>query len=48
MNYKFELRWYECNLTQRKSKKFFTEIGAVIYKWYIERFRFAYGKIYEL
>lgn len=48
MDYRYEVRWYELNLTQRKCRKFFTEIGAVIYRWYLEKKCYAYAKIYEL
>lgn len=48
MKRKYEVRWYERNLTHEKSRKFFTEIGAVIYKWYLEKYCYAYAKIYEL
>lgn len=48
MKHKYEVRWYEFNLTQRMYRKFFTEIGAVVFKWYLERFCDAYAKIYEI
>ena len=42
MKRKFEVRWYEYNLTQEKSKRFFTEPAALFYAWYIE---FKHGVI---
>lgn len=42
MKRKFEVRWYEYNLTQEKSKRFFTEPAALLYAWYIE---FKHGVI---
>lgn len=48
MRYKYEVRWYEFNLTEQQSRKFFTEIGAEIYQWYLLHFRGAIAKIYEI
>ena len=44
----YELRWYEFNLTEMQSRKFFTEIGAKLYKLYLEHFIGAVVKIYEI
>ena len=48
MRYNYELRWYEFNLTEMQSRKFFTEIGAKLYKLYLEHFEGAVVKIYEI
>ena len=42
MKREYEVRWYEHNLTQEKSKRFFTELAALLYAWYIE---FKHGVI---
>lgn len=42
MKRKYEVRWYELNLTKEKSKKFLTELAALLYAWYIE---FKHGVI---
>lgn len=34
MKRKYEVRWYECNLTEEKRRKFFTEIGARVFALY--------------
>lgn len=36
MKRKYEVEWYEFNLTERKSRKFFTEAFASLYAWWIE------------
>lgn len=48
MKRKYEVRWYEHNLTQPRSRKFFTEIGARIFAWYVETFEGAITKIYNI
>lgn len=48
MNWKYEVRWYEFNLTEMQSRKFLTEFGARTYKWYLEAYEGAIVKIYEL
>lgn len=48
MKRRFELRWYECDLTESRSRKFFTEIGAIVYWWYLERYCLSTAKLYEL
>ena len=48
MRYNYELRWYEFNLTHQQSRKFFTELGAKLYKLYLEHFEGAVVKIYEI
>lgn len=48
MKHNYEVRWYEFNLTERRSRKFFTEIGARIFAWYVETFNGAVTKIYEI
>lgn len=48
MKRKFEVRWYELNLTKEKSRKFFTEWGAVAFASYIEAYDYAKPRITRL
>ena len=32
------VEWYEYDLTQPRCRKFFTEIGASLYVWYLKHF----------
>lgn len=48
MKRKFEVRWYECNLTEYMKRKFFTMIGAVIYASYLKVYDGVEPKIYDL
>lgn len=48
MKHKFEVRWYELNLTQEKVRKFFTEWGAVAFASYIEAYECAKPRITRL
>ena len=48
MKKKYEVRWYEHNLTQWMSRKFFTEWGAVVFASYIEAYECAKPKIHKL
>ena len=48
MKKKYEVRWYELNLTQEKNRKFFTKIGAIFFASYIEAYEYAKPEIYEL
>lgn len=36
MKRKYEVLWYEYNLTEEKRRKFFTEVGAMFYSWWLE------------
>ena len=36
MKRKYEVAYYECGLTQRKSRKFFCPLIAYLYKGYLE------------
>lgn len=45
MKRKFEVRWYEYNLTHEKSRKFFTEWGAIIFASCIEAYEYAKPRI---
>ena len=36
MKRKYEVEWYECNLTERRSCNFFTEVAANFYAWWVE------------
>jgi hypothetical protein len=42
----YEVRWYRFNLTEAASRKFFTEIGARLYRWYLKRRYDEDAKIY--
>lgn len=48
MKRKFEVRWYEMNLTQEKRRKFFTELGAIAFASYIEAYEYAKPRIKEI
>ena len=48
MKRKYEVRWYECNLTEERSRKFFTEIGAAMFAAYLEVYENVKPKINEL
>lgn len=48
MKKKFEVRWYEHNLTQEKMRKFFTELGAIAFASYIEVYEYAKPRIHKL
>jgi hypothetical protein len=37
MRRKYEVEWYEFNLTQRRSRKFFTETGAILFARWISK-----------
>lgn len=45
MKRRFEVRWYELNLTKRKSRKFFTEWGANLFVWYLKYYNDEDAKI---
>ena len=38
MKRKYEVRWYECNLTEERNRKFFTRWGAIIFMAYLEAY----------
>lgn len=38
MKRKYEVRWYELNLTKERSRKFFTAIGAALFAAYLETY----------
>lgn len=46
MKRRYEVKWYAFNLTERKSRKFFTEVGASLFAWWIEFSEGAFTKIY--
>ena len=48
MRYNYEVRWYELNLTEQRSRKFFTEIGAAMFAAYLEIYENVKPKILEL
>ena len=43
----YQLRWYEYNLTTLRRRFFFTEIGALIYQWYLLHFEGIISYLYE-
>lgn len=48
MRWNYEVRWYEFNMTERRSRKFVTETGASLFAWYLGFFFGAITKIYEI
>lgn len=48
MKWKYEVRWYELNLTRLRSRKFFTKIGAIFFASYLEAYEDVETKIKEL
>lgn len=48
IRHNYEVRWYEFNLTVRMSRKFFTEVGANLFAWYMGFFHGAITKIYDI
>ena len=48
MKRKYEVRWYELNLTQPRSRKFFTKIGAIFFASYLEAYEDVKPRIKEL
>ena len=47
MKRKYEVRWYECNLTEERSRKFFTKKGALLFMCYLETFENVQPVIYR-
>lgn len=47
MKRKYEVRWYELNLTQPRSRKFFTKKGALLFMCYLETFEHVQPVIYR-
>ena len=48
MKRKYEVRWYELNLTQQRSRKFFTHWGAMMFMAYLEAYENAEPVIYKI
>ena len=48
MERRYEVAWYAFNLTERRSRKFFTEVGANLFAWYLQYTQGAVTKIYTL
>ncbi len=48
MKRKYEVRWCELGLTNEKSRKFFTEWGAIAFACYIEAYEYAKPRIHKL
>ena len=47
MKPKYKVDWYEYNLTQLRSRNFFTLVGAMIYQWYLLHINGEISYIYE-
>ena len=47
MKRKYEVRWYEYNLTEEKRRKFFTHLGAMLFKAYLEAYENVEPVIYR-
>ena len=45
---RYEVRWYELNLTQEKRRKFFTKIGAIFFASYLEAYEYATATVHEI
>ena len=48
MKRRWEVKWYDQNLTQEKCRRFFTEVGANFYAWWIEYKYNIITRVYEL
>lgn len=48
MKKKYEVRWYEHNLTQERTKTFLTKIAAVMFAAYMEAYEYTTAKIKEI
>lgn len=48
MKRRWIVRWYELNLTEERSRKFFTEVGAMFFAWWIEYKYNIITRVYEL
>lgn len=47
MKRRYEVRWYECDLTEMRYRRFFTEKGASLYAWYLKNYQQLTAKIYK-
>lgn len=36
MKRKWRVEWYECNLTEPRCRKFFTDVAANFFAWWLE------------
>lgn len=48
MKREYRVEWYDFNLTQKKSRKFFTETGASLFVWYLHQFYDVAAKVYRI
>lgn len=48
MKRRWEVKWYDQNLTQEKCRRFFTEVGALFYAWWFEYKYNIITRVYEL
>lgn len=48
MRRRYEVRWYELNLTKEKCRKFFTKLGAAIFAAYLEACEDVEPKVKEI
>ena len=47
MKFKFIVKWYDFNLTELQSRKFFTETGASLFIWYLNHYYDVTAKMYK-
>ena len=48
IRFNYEVRWYEFNLTEMRKRRFFTETGAYLFRFYLEHWHGAVAKIYPI
>lgn len=48
LRFNYEVRWYEFNLTERRSRRFITKTGALLYCFWLEHWHGAVAKIYPI
>lgn len=48
MKRKYEVKWYELGMTNERSRRLFTKIGAIFFASYIEAYEYAEPKIKEI
>ena len=48
LRFNYEVRWYEFNLTERRSRRFITKTGALLYCFWLEHWHGAVAKIYTI
>lgn len=48
MKKKYEVRWYEHNLTEQRCRNFFTKVGAIFFASYMEAYEDVKPTIREI